>query len=270
MLPGIRFLFAAIILSTSILIFGLGAAALLRAAHKEVANIPTRRVMAEPIFTPQSDAQAPTLAMLRIEPVASTRAPETQADAIPLPELVVESAPVPSVPTEPLAALKPDDVAPAETTKSEVAAKPQEKPEIASAEASPALAAAAAPPSAETRLAALDATPPRPAEASPVGSEQKDLPANPDTGVRPTRTVSLGEPAAKTETTTEVKKTSEKPDRAEVRRKQRAERARERRRQAARRARLAAQQAAAQQIADPFAEAIQSTQPATTTARRRQ
>ena len=31
MLPGFRFLFAAIVLSTSVLVFGLGAAALLRA-----------------------------------------------------------------------------------------------------------------------------------------------------------------------------------------------------------------------------------------------
>ena len=44
-------LLAAIVLSMSILIFGLGAAALLRAAHEEVANVPTRRVMPEPVLT---------------------------------------------------------------------------------------------------------------------------------------------------------------------------------------------------------------------------
>ena len=44
MLPGFRFLFTAIVLSMSILIFGLGAAALLRAAHEEFANLPSRRV----------------------------------------------------------------------------------------------------------------------------------------------------------------------------------------------------------------------------------
>ena len=38
MLPGFRFLFAAIVLSMSVLVFGLGAAALLRAAHEEVAS----------------------------------------------------------------------------------------------------------------------------------------------------------------------------------------------------------------------------------------
>jgi len=53
MLPGFRFLFAAIILSMSILIFGLGAAALLRAAHEEFASIPSRRAAPETIFAQQ-------------------------------------------------------------------------------------------------------------------------------------------------------------------------------------------------------------------------
>jgi hypothetical protein len=43
MLPGLRFLFAAIMLSISILVFGLGAAALLRAAHEEFASNPSWR-----------------------------------------------------------------------------------------------------------------------------------------------------------------------------------------------------------------------------------
>src|SRR5207244_12753309 len=41
MLPGFRFLLAAIILATSILIFGLGAAALLRTAPEAFASNPT-------------------------------------------------------------------------------------------------------------------------------------------------------------------------------------------------------------------------------------
>ena len=44
MLPGIRFLFAAILLSISIVVFGLGAAALLRAAHEDFASNPSWRV----------------------------------------------------------------------------------------------------------------------------------------------------------------------------------------------------------------------------------
>ena len=46
MLPGFRFLFAAIVLSMSILVFGLGAAALLRAAHEEFASTPAWRAAA--------------------------------------------------------------------------------------------------------------------------------------------------------------------------------------------------------------------------------
>ena len=41
MLPGFRFLFAAIVLSMSMMVFGLGAAALLRAAHEEFASNPS-------------------------------------------------------------------------------------------------------------------------------------------------------------------------------------------------------------------------------------
>ena len=53
MLPGFRFLFAAIVLSMSILVFGLGAAALLRAAHEEFASMPSRRAPPEPVFAQQ-------------------------------------------------------------------------------------------------------------------------------------------------------------------------------------------------------------------------
>src|ERR1700709_1455629 len=67
MLPGFRFLFAATVLSMSVLIFGLGAAALLRAAHEEFASIPSRRAPPEVMF-PQRDDAGPTLAMLRVEP----------------------------------------------------------------------------------------------------------------------------------------------------------------------------------------------------------
>ena len=55
MLPGFRFLFAAILLSTSVLIFGLGAAALLRAAHEEVASAPARRAPPEQVFAQQNE-----------------------------------------------------------------------------------------------------------------------------------------------------------------------------------------------------------------------
>ena len=72
MLPGFRFLFAAIVLSMSILVFGLGAAALLRAAHEEFANLPSRRAPPEPVFARlNDDPMLRALALLRVDlPVA--------------------------------------------------------------------------------------------------------------------------------------------------------------------------------------------------------
>src|SRR3954469_16514291 len=66
MLPGFRFVFAAIALSVSILVFSLGAAALLRAAHQEFASMP-RVVAAETAFAERNEAGT-ALAMLRAEP----------------------------------------------------------------------------------------------------------------------------------------------------------------------------------------------------------
>src|SRR4030088_1650612 len=72
MLPGFRFLFAAIVLSMSILIFGLGAAALLRAAHEQFASNPSWRAAPETLFAQRGEATRPVLAMLRVDlPVAA-------------------------------------------------------------------------------------------------------------------------------------------------------------------------------------------------------
>src|SRR5690349_149530 len=157
MLPGIRFLFAAIVLSMSILIFGLGAAALLRAAHEEVSSVPTRRVMPEPVFAQQPvEAPPPTLALLRIEPAIPAKTADTPPALALAAEPEPEAAPVPPVESEKLAALRVEDVAPAETATPEVAAKP----EAAAAEAiAPTLAAVEPPASSETNTAALDVAP---------------------------------------------------------------------------------------------------------------
>lgn len=75
MLPGIRFIFVTVILSASVLIFGLGAAALLRVSHEEFATLPSWRT-GQPQFPPTPvETSAPTLAMLRIE------TPEAKTDA---------------------------------------------------------------------------------------------------------------------------------------------------------------------------------------------
>ncbi|MFL6818418.1 MAG: PspA/IM30 family protein [Bradyrhizobium sp.] len=67
MLPGFRFLLAAIVLSTSILIFGLGAAALLRAAHDQFASNPYWNPAPDSTFAHRAEATRLVLAALRAE-----------------------------------------------------------------------------------------------------------------------------------------------------------------------------------------------------------
>jgi hypothetical protein len=258
MLPGFRFLFAAIVLSVSVLIFGLGAAALLRTAHEQFASIPSRRAPPEPVFPRQSEPLTPTLALLRVEPditekvpddVARTTILETVAPAVQAPEEAPAAAP------EKLAALKIEQPAPTETM----------KPEIPTAETTPAQATPPEMPIAkeEVKLAAIAETPPPmtvaaspPAEPAPEPVAEAPSPAG---NLAATKIATLGGPAVTIEKTITVKTTSAKPkknrsiDRKRVQRTK--ERTRERRRiAAARRAQLARQaQAAAQQQADPFA-----------------
>jgi hypothetical protein len=283
MLPGFRFLLAAIVLSVSIVTFGLGAAALLRAAHEEFASIPARRVTPEPYFAQPAETPPPTLAMLRVEPALQSNAAVTPSAPVLAEEPAPEAVPVPMVHMEKLAALNADVAPPAEPA----------KPELAATE--PAVAAPlAAETQAETKMAALD-TPPAPVSApvvenAPVPSERIVMPAAMTQIVTPAKTdgsrgatsdkpaakiAALGSPAASVAAEAETKKSNAKAERSEARKKQRADRAKERRRLAARRAQLAAQQAAAaqttaiQQPADLFGEATPQTQQQTQPATRR-
>ena len=95
MLPGFRFLFAAIVLSMSVLIFGLGAAALLRASHEQFASIPSRRAPPEPVFARQNEPPMPTLALLRVEPAVAEKAPDNVAETRRSCETVTPAAPRP-------------------------------------------------------------------------------------------------------------------------------------------------------------------------------
>lgn len=241
MLPGFRFLFSAILLSMSVLIFGLGAAALLRSAHEEFANLPSRRATPEPMFARLGDDQPPTLALLRIDPVddqlataadnpaASSKAPETSATE-----------------TEKLAALTS-----AEPIQGE-AARPEEPAREASAEAlaapAPAPTVAEAPPSdAEVKIAAAVQ---EPEAATPPQQPATDIPSF-EPSIATTLIATLGGPAVQIEQKTLT--TEAKPDRHA---KRAAERARERRRMAAaRRARLAREATLTlqQQQPNPFA-----------------
>ena len=76
MLPGFRFLFAAIVLTMSILVFGLGAAALLRAAHEEFASTPAWHATPETTFAQQTETTRPVLALLRVDTPVEQKAPD--------------------------------------------------------------------------------------------------------------------------------------------------------------------------------------------------
>jgi hypothetical protein len=257
MLPGFRFLFAAVILSMSILVFGLGAAALLRAAHEEFANLPTRRAPPEPIFARQIEPVLPTLALLRVEPpeiekpaddVPAAAAPEIAPDILAPAEQVSEAAP-----PEPdkLAAARPEEPMQAETAKPETPAT-EEKAESLAA---PAEAEAPAADAEVNKLAAV-AEMPEPAATAPPPEPVTDVLAL-EGNIAATRIATLGGPAVIVDEKTSAKTTEAKADRSAVR-KRAAQRARERRR-IARRARLAREAAALaaqqQQQADPFAQA---------------
>lgn len=84
MLPGFRFLFAAILLSASILVFGLGAASLLRATHQQyVSTPPWRNGPPEQVFAQAPEPAPPVLAVLRAEPEVTTDAAPSLRDQVP-------------------------------------------------------------------------------------------------------------------------------------------------------------------------------------------
>ena len=251
MLPGFRFLFSAIILSMSVLIFGLGAAALLRSAHEEFANLPSRRSTPEPMFARLSDDQPPTLALLRVEPPVADKQVENVPADVPAtaPDTTAPTGQAPdAVQAEPekLAALTS-----AEPTQAE-AAKPEAPAEEAGVEASVIAAKIEAPPvEAEVKIAAIAATlEPTPAPAT-APEPTSDIPPF-EPSIATTLIATLGGPAVFVEE--KISKTDAKPDRSIVR-KRAAERARERRRAAARRARIAREAALTlqQQQPNPFA-----------------
>jgi hypothetical protein len=196
MLPGFRFLCAAIVLSISLLIFGLGAAALLRAAHEEFASIPSRRPPPEVMFVQREDA-APTLAMLRAEPsVVDEKAAEPPPIADPVqdqPAII----PAPTKVEKPVA--EPDKVAALDTATPVENAQPSEPPTSeAAAPESPIPAetqAQADAPSAETKLAAIAEMTPRPSnESAATMPDQAAAPIDEGTRIAETIIATLGGP----------------------------------------------------------------------------
>ncbi|GMP09135.1 hypothetical protein [Bradyrhizobium sp. TM239] len=130
MLPGFRFLFAAILLSTSILVFGLGAAALLRASHEQYVSNPSwRNGPQEQVFAQAPEPAQPVLAVLRAEPEPTAEPEPSLRDKVPtigLPESEPDQIAVLTTETEaqsqvtaPPADVPGAEPAKAETTKAE-------------------------------------------------------------------------------------------------------------------------------------------------------
>jgi hypothetical protein len=238
MLPGFRFLFAAITLSISILVFGLGAAALLRAAHEEFASNPSWRTAPGPTFVQQAEAPRPVLAMMRFDPApveqkasdtapaASTPAPapaEQTANAEPA-EHIAPAESAPSVPPpaeqaatappppERVAALRPEELAPSlpinpDGPTPENAAQSEAAPGQKDAPAND--AAKAAPPDAdigESKVASTEQVSPPAAvlppasEVTPVAPEPTPAPAASETSAASTRIATVGGPPVPIET----------------------------------------------------------------------
>jgi hypothetical protein len=252
MLPGFRFLFAAIMLSMSVLVFGLGAAALLRAAHEEVASNPSWRAAPEVMFGLQPEATRPVLAMLRIDiPVMEKTQDDAPAAAVPAEQAAIMPPPADA---ERIAALKPEDSSPPEAAKAEIA-----QPEVPVAEnpvgGELAPASAKMPASAEEiKITATATEQIREDQSVAALPEQTDLPVASGTAIAAMKVATSGGTPVNIESPRQPKAlvVAAKPEQSEIRKQQQAKHAAQRRRLAAR-ARLAAQATQqAAQLLNPF------------------
>ena len=249
MLPGFRFLFAAILLSMSILVFGLGAAALLRAAHEEFASNPSWRGAPETMFAQQAEATRPVLAMLRVEPATAEAKPSENTRAVAMPtEQAASIAPATQAPTEQAAApppptgpekiaalrleeaslpeaARPEIPALESPAQSETAPAPADAPAAADANKSPAPTAAD-----EAKVASTEQVS---NQAGPPSSEQASVQASPDTDSVSTKIATLGGPAIAVKTPP-AKAVGAIPDQSAAKKRLQARRAAHRRRLAAR------------------------------------
>ena len=250
MLPGFRFLFAAIMLSMSLLVFGLGAAALLRAAHEEFANNPSWRAAPEVTFAQRTDATRPVLATLRVDlPVAQSAQDDAPAIAAPAEQAAAR---------EQIAALKAEQSSP-EVARAEASRAEATRPEVVPLAENPA-ANDAAPVSLEkieeSKTAAIAPSEVSSRDDQQVGALREPTGAQAVADNATTKIAMLGGPPVDIETPQPAKRSAAKPDQAKpdesaIQKRQEARRAAHRRRLAAARARLAAVQA--QQLqANPF------------------
>jgi hypothetical protein len=283
MLPGFRFLFAATLFTMSILVFGLGATALLRAAHEQFASNPSWHAAPEATFAQQGEAPRdasrealrPVLAMLRVEPPAAeqkasdgTRA--IDPPAIPPPVAPDGNAPLAQDSAVPQAAAKPDMPAAENPAPDQVAAEPSDTP-MADATKATSLSDAKV---ASTEQAATEPVTQSANEATPTASEadaaassQAAAPAAPEADVASVKVAALDNPSATIEPKPPAKPIGAmpdqaKPDQSAIKKRLRARRAAQRRRMAARALREALLLAQRQQSLNPFIQSFPQPQPA--------
>jgi len=149
MLPGLRFLFSAVVLTMSMLVFGLGAAALLRASHDRFVTTSKIRSAPPPMYAQHGDPATPALTMLRVDAPAS--APTAAIDAA---ITIATAGPEPREPPPSSAEPTPAALPPVDTTdakSSALSAAPAAEADVAATMASmppadaPPVAIAAAP-----------------------------------------------------------------------------------------------------------------------------
>lgn len=208
MLPGLRFLFAAIVLSISMLVFGLGAAALLRAAREELASIPSRRAPPETMFAQRGQAES-TLALVRIEAAEADRKAATPAAS----DNVQDQPAIDSVPPEPQQpAAEPDKIAaltdaampPENSPSSDAPSREASTSEVPVQAERPAQADAPSP-AAETKLAAIAEVIAEPDRAIVTEPDQAATPIDDSTRIAETRIATLGGPPVTIEPNTPSK-----------------------------------------------------------------
>jgi hypothetical protein len=272
MLPGFRFLVAAIVLSMSLLIFALGAAALLRAAHEEFASNPSWRGTPEMTFAQPVEATRTVLAALRVDsPAEDERLQQDDAPASMIPAEETATAPVSTDSTEPIATQAGEQTSlPLVANADAMTAETPVAENTAAGEAAPAEKPAAAE---EVQIASIEASkisssggdPQSGSDPQPTAeSEPVEVRPAPTADVAATKIAAQGGPAAKVENPPKSKVSTAKPgpaqaDQSAVGKRVQAKHA-SRRKIATARARLAAQQAQQQLQPNLF---YQQPQPAT-------
>ena len=276
MLPGFRFLFAAIMLSMSLLIFALGAAALLRSAHEEFASNPSWRATPEVTFAQSSDATPPVLAALRLELPAAAKSQGTPSGAASADDTTASDAPTGA--SEQVDAAKLEESLPGEAEKTQTT-NSEDRPgeNVATSEAAPASAempAATEPVQAVARVAAAATIPVTPSDDSPAAVRGDPIATQVelvDAGAA-AKIATLGGPPVDIEESPLKAKADTKADTAKAdpsqadqdaaKKKAEAKRAENRRRIAVARAKQAAQQALQPFQPDPFFQQQQQQQSA--------